>query len=37
MKALDVNKEYIDLVLKDPELYLQDYKKTVEKVSNSKA
>jgi len=37
MNALDINKEYIQLIIKNPDLYLQDYKKTVEKVKNSKA
>lgn len=37
MDALNINREYIELVLENPDLYLQDYKRTVEKVKNSKA
>lgn len=37
MNTLEVNKEYIDLILKDSELYSKDYKKTIEKVKDSNA
>mgnify|MGYP001186277076 FL=1 len=37
MDALNINREYIELILENPDLYLQDYKRTVEKVKNSKA
>ena len=37
MNALEINKEYIDLVLSNPEVYAEDYKLTVDKVSNSNA
>lgn len=37
MKSLEINKEYIDLVLKNPDIYWEDYKVTVEKVANSNA
>ena len=37
MNAIEINKEYIDLVLSNPELYAKDYYATVEKVANSNA
>ena len=37
MNALEINQEYIDLVLSDPERYAEDYMLTVDKVSNSNA
>lgn len=37
MNALEINREYIELVTKNSNRYLEDYKKTVEKVKSSKA
>lgn len=37
MNALGINREYIELVTKNLNRYLEDYKKTAEKVKNSKA
>lgn len=37
MDAIKINKEYIDMVLKDQKTYLEDYKKTVDRVANSTA
>lgn len=37
MNALEINKEYIDLILSNPEKYDKDYKLTVEKIANSNA
>lgn len=37
MNALEVNKEYIDLVLQEPGNYIEDYKMTLDKVANSTA
>lgn len=37
MNSLDINREYINLVKENPQAYYEDYKKTVEKVKNSKA
>lgn len=37
MKSLEINREYIDLVKENLEIYYEDYKETVEKVKNSKA
>lgn len=37
MNALGINREYIELVTKNINRYLEDYKKTAEKVKNSKA
>lgn len=37
MNALEINKEYIDLIMSNPEKYSKDYSITVEKVSNSNA
>lgn len=32
-----INEEYIEIIKKNPQLYYEDYKKTVQKVANSKA
>ena len=37
MNALEINKEYINLIMSNPEKYSKDYSITVEKVSNSNA
>lgn len=37
MDIMDINREYIDLVLNNQEAYHEDYKLTVEKVKNSSA
>ncbi len=37
MEVSRVNKDYIDLILNNQEVYLDDYKETMEKVNNSKA
>lgn len=37
MDALEINKEYIDLILSEPEKYSEDYEITFEKVANSNA
>jgi len=37
MNAIEINKEYVDLVLSNPEKYTRDYYATVEKVANSNA
>ena len=37
MDALEINKEYIDLILSNPEKYTKDYEITFEKVANSNA
>ncbi|HHV45349.1 MAG TPA: glutathionylspermidine synthase family protein [Tissierellia bacterium] len=37
MNALEINREYIELIKKNSMRYLEDYKETEEKVKNSKA
>lgn len=37
MKATNINKEYIDLILNNQEKYIEDYHNTMEKVNNSNA
>lgn len=37
MKALEINNEYIDLILSNDKSYIKDYKTTFEKVANSNA
>lgn len=37
MEGKKINKEYIDLIMKNQEKYIDDYHLTLEKVSNSKA
>lgn len=37
MNALEVNQEYIDLILSNPDKYSKDYEITVKKVANSNA
>lgn len=37
MKAIEINKEYIEMIKSNPKEYIEDYKLTVEKVKNSSA
>lgn len=37
MDAIKINKEYIEMVLNNQDLYIDDYKNTIEKVANSTA
>ncbi|HLR20510.1 MAG TPA: glutathionylspermidine synthase family protein [Tissierellaceae bacterium] len=37
MEAKNINREYIDLILDNQNKYIQDYRPTLEKVTNSKA